>query len=303
MKSAAEVVADYWATDHKGAKKAISWLEHPTILRNVCRRITGDPDVRAIDWFQRKYLPETVELALSLGCGDGLFERDAVVRINLAQKFHANDISPGAIQTAKLEAEKAGIADRIDYSVVNLDEDGLPQDTYDAVFGLPSIHHVFRLERLFKNIRASMKPGALFYLDEYVGPSRFQTTPKVTAIINEIRAALPDRLKRSLFTENGSRILGDYTPSPVEHFERHDPSEAVRSSEIVPLLKMYFDVIEYRPFGGTILHMLLSGMTGNFDESNDGDQALLNVLMRMEEALEDHIGGSDFAVIVARPKG
>jgi 2-polyprenyl-3-methyl-5-hydroxy-6-metoxy-1,4-benzoquinol methylase len=144
----ADIVADYWSTDHKGSRY-LSWLEHPTILRNVNRRVTDDPHLNGIQWFQQRYLPLRPELALSLGCGLGAFER-AAVQMNLANKFHANDISPGAIMTAKIEAEKSGLSDRIEYAVVNLDEETLPADTYDVVFGLSSIHHVFQLEHLFK---------------------------------------------------------------------------------------------------------------------------------------------------------
>jgi hypothetical protein len=124
----------------------------------------------------------------------------------------------------------------------------------------------------------------------------------LTALINSIRGALPETLLRSLFANDGS-LIGSYMPSPVEHFEAHDPSEAIRSAEIVPLLKMYFDILEYRPFGGALLHMLLSGITGNFEESDPKDRALLDILAIMEQSLED-AGAieSDFAIIVVRAK-
>lgn len=297
MPTPAERVADYWATDHK-ADKPRSWLEHPVILRNVHRRITGS-QLNGIEWFQRSYLVQPVSLALSLGCGLGGFERDAL-RMNIAERFHANDISPGAIETAKQKAMEMGLSERIDYNVMDLNEGKLPAAKYDVVFGLSSIHHVFQLERLFKEIRQSMKPNALLYLDEYIGSSRFQTAPKVTALINAIRATFPERLLYDLFANDGSS-RPSYVVSPVSHFEINDPSEAVRSSEIVATLRMYFDVVEFRPYGGGLLHMLLNGIAGNFDENDEKDVALLNLLTTFEEALEDAGSiGSEFAVIVAK---
>ena len=59
--------------------------------------------------------------------------------------------------------------------------------------------------------------------------------------------------------------------SPEEVFQQNDPSEAIRSEEIVPTLLRYFDILEFRPYGGAIQHMLLSGITGNFDENNEAD--------------------------------
>ena len=118
MSSAADRVAEYWATDHK-IDRPRSWLEHPVILRNVHRRTTGDPDLNGVQWFQKTFLSGPATLALSLGCGLGGFERNAV-RMGIAKSFHANDISSGAIETARQEAKKTGLADVISYSVLDL---------------------------------------------------------------------------------------------------------------------------------------------------------------------------------------
>jgi len=47
-----------------------------------------------------------------------------------------------------------------------------------------------------------------------------------------------------------------------------DPSEAVCSADIVKLLPDYFDVFEINGYGGSLLHLLLEGITGNFVEDN-----------------------------------
>ena len=81
-----------------------------------------------------------------------------------------------------------------------------------------------------------------------------------------------------------------------------DPSEAVRSDEIVPLLRQYFDIVETKPLGGTILQFLLADIAGNFQQDETGAQ-LLEMLFAIEDALIDagHLD-SDFAYIVAAPK-
>ena len=80
-----------------------------------------------------------------------------------------------------------------------------------------------------------------------------------------------------------------------------DPSEAVRSAEIMPVLETMFDVIEYRPLGGTILQFLLANIAGNFQD--DMGKQLLEVLLHLEDTLMA-CGDipSDFAYIVARPR-
>lgn len=80
-----------------------------------------------------------------------------------------------------------------------------------------------------------------------------------------------------------------------------DPSEAVRSAEIMPVLHSLFDVIEYRPLGGAILQFLLSDIAGNFQD--EAGAQLLEGFFRLEDALMA-CGDlpSDFATIVARPR-
>lgn len=293
-------VSEYWASEKRSATY-ISWLEHPAALREVCQRLSGNVAKGSVAFFKENYFPAPVDLALSLGCGFGLYER-ACIESGIAKRFHANDISEGAIEKCRELALKAGLDRAIEYSVKNLDTDALPEKTYDAIFGISSVHHVFQLEGLFKKCRAALKPGGLLFLDEYIGPSRFQSSPEITSIINEIRDIFPEQYKRNLFVKDGS-LIGQYTPSPVEHFERTDPSEAIRSGEIVSTLKLYFDVLEIRPYGGAILHMLFSGIMGNFDDSDPKDVAIIRLLAMFEEKLE-RAGAipSDFAVIVARPR-
>src|ERR1044071_6058550 len=103
MNEAAERASEYWAVDRSvqgtGAPPR-SWLEHPTIQEIVNRRVSGDPKVSTLWWFKQKYFPRPVDLALSLGCGFGGFERFGIEN-GVARRFHANDLSEGAIAKAR----------------------------------------------------------------------------------------------------------------------------------------------------------------------------------------------------------
>ena len=185
---------------------------------------------------------------------------------------------------------------------MDLNEARFPPNIYDAVLAASSVHHVFQLEELFKQIRGALRPGGFFFLDEYIGPSRFQTSAFAIDVINRLLSILPERYRQNLQLKDGS-VIKRYIPTPVEHFEKFDPSEAVRSGEIVSTLCMYFDVVDFLPYGGRILHMLLSGIMGNFDETSETDTCIINLLATFEEILEQ-CGAikSDFAAIVCRPK-
>ena len=107
----------------------------------------------------------------------------------------------------------------------------------------------------------------------------------MTEIINDVLAIFPQRYRTSLFANDG-RTIDFYAPSPIEHFEKFDPSEAIRSAEIINTLKLHFDILEIRPYGGAILHMLMSGIMGNFDENIDVDVAIIQIIATFEETLE-----------------
>jgi 2-polyprenyl-3-methyl-5-hydroxy-6-metoxy-1,4-benzoquinol methylase len=300
MTDAAKIVSDYWGVDRK-ASRPKNWLEHRVMQEFLQRRVSGDANVATCEWFKRRFFPEPVELCLSLGCGFGGFERGAI-GAGIGSRFHANDLSSGAIDKAQQAARDAGLADRIEYSVANLDKITLPPQSYDAIFAISSAHHVFDLENLFKQCRIALKPGSLLFLDEYIGPSRFQTPPFVNDTINRLLAILPAHYRRNLFTDDGTTI-DKYVPPTIEQIESLDPSEAIRSADIMTALKPYFDIVEFRPYGGGILHMLFSGIMGNFDENSDSDVALLKTIATFEEILEE-TGAiqSDFAVVVAKPR-
>ena len=89
------------------------------------------------------------------------------------------------------------------------------------------------------------------------------------------------------------------TPSTVRV---GDPSEAVRSADIMPLLQQHFDIAEFKPLGGTILQFLLADIAGNFE--GEMGQRWLDTLFIIEDLLLDSGDlASDFAYIVAAPKG
>jgi SAM-dependent methyltransferase len=292
-------VSEFWG-DEKANVRKHNWLEHPVARAFINFRVSGDFEVGVAEHWRRTYLASPAPLALSVGCGFGGFERDAL-RMGLAERFEAVDISSKAIEKAKAYAAEAGLSGRISYAAVDLEKATLAEDHYDAIFGISSIHHVKDLEGLFRQCRRALKPGGLMFLEEYVGPSRFQSGPNAVQLINEIANLIPERYMQSIFLDGQPRKM--YQNPPLSWFDENDPSEAVRSEEIIPELSREFDIVEYRPYGGAILHMLLSGTAGNFDPANDADVALVRVLALLEVWLEKSGSlGSDFAAVVARPK-
>ena len=77
-----------------------------------------------------------------------------------------------------------------------------------------------------------------------------------------------------------------------------DPTEGIRSSEIIPVMQEYFKIIERKDFGGSILHLLLNDIAGNF--TDPGHKELIVELIKFEEDLiKSGKLQSDFAYWVA----
>lgn len=294
-----KLVSKYWGEARLPGVKF--WMAHPIVRREVNRRISGDPNMDLLQFLRKEWFPDPIGKSVSLACGFGALERN-LVKANLVQHVTGLDISEGAVDAARKSAVSAGFDARISYEVVDLNALALQPSSLDAVWMFSAAHHVFNLENLFMNTALSLRPGGIIIINDYIGPSRFQSSPKIVDIINDILKILPKNYRRNLFENQTPPFIDSWAPPSMRWFEKVDPSEAVRSSEIMPIMERYFQVELYRPYGGAILHFLLSGIAGNFDDRPEAE-SLIRLLIMMERQLEDAgVIQSDFAVVIARPK-
>jgi|SRR3989338_2714214 len=275
-----------------------NWSDSPLVLRHIHKCISNDENK---GWFQyscEKYLLNKggVEWGLSIGCGTGALERQCI-EMKACNKMDAFDIAEGAIQEAKKSAELEKISE-INYEVKNIEDIILPDKKYDVVFASSAIHHIKNLESTFEKIQNSLKPDGHFILLEFVGPSQFQFPDKVVSIINEILDILPLYYKKNAVT---GKFKESYEKPSIEYMNKNDPSESIRSAEIIPLLSRYFTIIEKKDYGGTILHMLLQEIISNFNHDDFRDVAILKLLILLEGILiRNKVIDSDFSFIVAK---
>lgn len=92
------------------------------------------------------------------------------------------------------------------------------------------------------------------------------------------------RAGRVIFHRDESKLnFGIVHISHKSHLLRVDPSECVRSDEIIPIARKYFSELEVRPFGGGILqHALDERFYENFDATNPTHISTLEVLCQLE---------------------
>lgn len=292
-----ERVEGAWSVDVEQAP-GWYWMAHPAVRDRLNTLASGSPDTDSYGHLaallRQRGVRVPIERAVSLGCGFGGLERDLASR-GIIDEIDAYDIAPGAIVEARRLAQAGGLTG-LRYHVADLETEAFTPGLVDVVFAHQSVHHVERLDELFATVAAMLKPGGIFHLHEFVGPIRFQWTDAQIAAVNRLLDSLPPRL-RALPSGKPRPLQGRAT---VAAMIAADPSEAIRSSEILPVLRGYFDILEARPLGGALLHLALADIAQNFDPASAEDRALLESWFATEDAaMRDGTVGSDFMVITA----
>jgi SAM-dependent methyltransferase len=296
-------ISEAWSVSPQAKAEDLGWyfMAHPAVRARSNRMASGSPDQDAYDrltvLLHTRGMPLPIGRSMSLGCGFGELERDLSMR-GLIVEMDAYDIAAGAVIEAERQSRQLGLS-QVRYHVANLENIDLPARSVDVVFAHSSVHHVENLESLYELVQRTLKPGGLFHLNEYVGPTRFQWTDVQLELANAFLDSLPPRL-RQLPSGEPKEALRRPT---FEEMIAADPSEAVRSEALVSALEPFFDIVEYRPLGGTLTHIALGGIAQNFDPQSPEDSAILQGLFATEDAaMTDGRIGSDFATIAAVPK-
>lgn len=276
------------------------WTSLQTVRAAIARRLDIAPAASSVEWFFRyaaDHMPTPPRRGLVLACGPGDLERE-ILRHGWLQEIVAVDLSPMVLDHARAEAAAAGLTGVV-YRRADMNHLDLADEApFDVVLSVSAVHHCAALERLYARLTEIMVPDGLLFLDEYVGPDRFQWPDAIARQANLWLDLLPDRLVRT-----GSGLLRRNFRAPtVDDVIAIDPSEAVRSSDVLPLLSGWFDVLEQRGYCGTLLHLVLADIAWNF-ATDDAAEHTLKVLIAAEERLQrQHKLADYFAVAIARPR-
>lgn len=297
-----EIAGAHWGKQARAQieqSKPSSWAECPIVLAEYINPlISGRAEVGWLEAVAREYFASPVARALSLGCGDGGLERHGL-QLRIATAFDAYDVSADAVELARSLARDSGQSASINYTVANLNKLEFAGQQYGAVFASQSLHHIEALEHYLRQVQNALLPDGLFIFNEFVGPNQFQWTDAQLHHANRLLARVPEEL-RQLIREPG--IKHHIERPTVAFMNSYDPTEAIRSSEILAIFEQYFSIISRRDFGGTLLHLVLDNIAGNLSFSDEGLQLLREFFAEEQRLITEGEIPSDFTVVVARKK-
>ncbi|MBT4484856.1 MAG: methyltransferase domain-containing protein [Candidatus Latescibacteria bacterium] len=274
-----ERVKGAWAHTYNPIR---NWWDIPAVKVRWNRLISGDPQVDYYEYISRKYfVNKNSLLALSLGCGTGHRELRWAEQGNFSC-IDAYDLSELRIKNAINTVNQKGFGNIINYHVGNVYRIEMRENHYDVILGEQSLHHFSPLEEFLLRINKFLKPDGYFVVNEFVGPTRFQWTDRQLEAVNGLLSILPARFKT--MWDSDSIKTNMFKPGRLRMI-LSDPSEAVESSSIEPLLHKIFEVVEVREYGGTILQLLFKGIAHNFISEDAEAQRWLDICFEVEDQL------------------
>lgn len=283
---------DYHAGNIPGLKKC--WWDSSVIMEHCQKLVTGDPKMNIYQFLKKEFTRNPLERGLSICSGSGEFER-GVLDNNICRSIDAYEIAEERVKEGIKVARGKNYA--INFYIEDVNKAVFKDNHYDIFFSWSALHHIENLEGVCTNVWKALKPGGIVVVQEFVGPNQFQWTDKQIEITNKLLNMLPERLQISTET---TEIITRIERPTIEQMNSTDPSEAIRSRDIIPVLKGLFSIKTIKYFGGSIYNLLFNEIIGNFNHDDERDVALIKMILLMEQILiEEKILDDDYAVIIA----
>lgn len=287
------IVASYWdkfVGTH--LNNPVHWEANMVTQQAQWKYISGDPLKNPIHWFLEKYKP--FGAMASICCGSGLLERD--IAANYLQHKDAQivgyDISPGSVEVAMERAQGLrGIA----YEVCDVNTAVWHEGYLDAAFAHGALHHVQNLDHCLGQLGKALKPKGLLFVNDYVGPQRFQWTDVQLRLAKQALEMVPQQFR----VEGAQPKRCD----PVA-LEAMDPSEAVRSHHIMEHIRAHFRIEVLRNRGGTLLAPIFGCgcIAPSAFESAEGMRVIQALCDFERDLIDREIISADHVVVIARPR-
>ncbi|MEW6585927.1 MAG: class I SAM-dependent methyltransferase [Nitrospirota bacterium] len=286
---------DSFQTEARNNGRKKHWWDSPVIMEHCQKLVSGDPKINIYQFLKKNFVPAPFSKGLSICSGAGEFER-GLIESGICKSVDAYEIAEERVREGIAAAREKNYA--IDFFVEDVNSASFKKGAYDAFFSWSALHHILNLEGVCRNVADALKPGGLVAAQEFIGPNQFQWTDKQLEVMNGILTILPERLRTNPAT---GEVIATLERPTIASMNSTDPSEAIRSGDIIPVLRQFFDIKTIRYFGGSVFNFLFNEIIGNFDHTREEDTSLIRMVLLVEQLLIEHdVLDNDYAVIIAK---
>lgn len=262
-------------------RRAVAFWQSEVVEAHVHRRISGEPGLAPAAFFAG-LVDEAHRGAngISLRAGDPALEL-ALLRNRACATIAFVDPSAERLEYARarvpedlLEKVRFEKADPVAYE---------PAEAPGLVVSSSALHRVEDPRALIARFGGWLPPGGMVYVDEFVGPDRFQWTDAQIEIVNRLLARLPQEYRVDLAADSGA-VKEEIGRPNRERFARDHPHEAVAPAQIRAALDAELEPVEVRPYGGAVFHQLFARIMGNFVRRPE----VVELILELDAILTDH---------------
>ena len=287
---------EYW--DRKQSEPWVGrtrFWQHPGIIAHINEKVCGEPlsgqRAGVMRWMEERLQGETLGKGISVGCGIGGIEM-AMLESGLVQEFDVFELSEARIREGRELARKRGLEGRIRFNHA----DGMTASGHhDLVFWGDALHHMLDVHRAVEWSSSVLRPGGMFVMDDFIGPSRLQWTDFNLQIGSRLRRILPDRLLADP-KDPSKRLPVELTRMDPAALIAQDPTEAADSERILGAVRAWFPDADVILTGGCIYFPSLDNVLANMTPE---DAPLLDLCLVLDDLCTD-LGHSLYAVAIAR---
>jgi SAM-dependent methyltransferase len=166
-----------------------------------------------------------------------------------------------------------------------------PDDGFDLVVNHAAGHHITYVDRVFRAIARLLPEDGVFVSWDYVGPHRNQYPGDTWEAAHEVNVMLPEPIRSPM----------NYPWLPVMLDE--DPTEAIHSELVLPVMRRYFTLDYERALGGAIAYVLLTPNARFVDAPAEETAPWLDTILSRDAAFTDADPARTlFAYVIARPR-
>lgn len=273
-----------------------NWWIIPRLRERQNYLITGHRDMSYESYISDKYLSLTESAQLiSIGCGSGSHEI-MLATMNPRLKITGYDFAQDQIHLANQKVVSENLKN-IEFIKRDIYQVSFDMHSVDIFLFNASLHHISDIHHFIKEkIKPALKPGGLIIINEYVGPDRMNFSDEQMKYCDEVLNAYISKENRKIL---GTNIIKSHCYRLGRlRMLISDPSECVDSSSILPVLRLHFEEVEFKPLGGNILMPVLKHIAHHF--VNDHYDQLQAVIDCEETYLQNH--PSDFVFAIYRKK-